>query len=352
MSEETMNSRERWLAVLAGELPDRLPMDYWATWEATQKLLAHLGCEDRDEALRRLHVDNPIHVNPRYVGPPVPEDEDVHGCRYCRVEYEGGTYRECIHNPLAERESVEDIEVAYEWPSIEWYDFSVIPDQVAGRDDRPVQGGGSEPLLTYKNMRGQEQAFMDLALNPEMVHYCLDRLFDFRYEYTRRIYEQIPGRVDFSYVAEDLGSQQGLLMSRAHIHEFLLPRMKRMMDLAHEAGVAVFCHTDGSVMDIIPDLIEIGIDVLNPIQWRCDNMDRAELKRRFGDELVFHGAMDNQQTLAYGSVEDVRQEVEDNIRILGEGGGYILAPCHNIQAISPPENIVAMYERAYQLGWY
>jgi len=98
-------------------------------------------------------------------------------------------------------------------------------------------------------------------------------------------------------------------------------------------------------------MIEAGIDVLNPIQWRCQGMEREGLKRDFGDQVIFHGGMDNQYTLAFGTVEEVRQEVADNLRILGEGGGYILAPCHNIQAVSPPENIVAMYETGYECGW-
>ena len=192
---------------------------------------------------------------------------------------------------------------------------------------------------------------MDLALNPDMVHYCLDRLFHLAYENTARIYEQIPGRVLITYVAEDLGSQESLLFSPAHIHNFLLPRMKRMMDLAHEAGAYVFTHSDGAIRDVIPDLIEIGADVLNPIQWRCHGMNREGLKRYFGNQLVFHGAMDNQETLPFGTVEGVRQEVLDNLRILGQGGGYILAPCHNIQAVGPPENVVAMYTTGYENGW-
>jgi len=352
MPADRMTPRERWLAVLNHEVPDRVPMDYWATGEATARLLEHVGCANLDEALARLHVDRPVSVGPRYAGPPIPPGQDVHGCRYRNVDYEGGTYRECVWHPLAEFESVEQIEASYTWPSVDWYDFSVIPGQVEGNEDRPIRGGGSEPFLTYKNLRGQEQAFMDLVLNPEIVHYCLDKLFDFCYESTRRIYEQIPGKVMITYVAEDMGSQEGLMMSKAHIHEFLLPRMKRMMDLAHEAGAYVFHHSDGAVMEIIPDMIEAGIDVLNPIQWRCKGMDRQVLKDRFGDRLVFHGAMDNQQTLAFGTVEEVRREVADNLRILGDGGGYILAPCHNIQAVSPPENIVAMYETAYEMGWY
>ena len=192
---------------------------------------------------------------------------------------------------------------------------------------------------------------MDLALYPEIVHYCLDQLFELAYQNTLRIYEAIPGKVMITYVAEDMGSQEGLLFSPAQIHEYLLPRMKRIMDLAHQAGAYVFHHSDGGVRRIIPDMIGAGIDVLNPIQWRCKGMGREGLKRDFGDKLIFHGGVDNQYTLAFGSVQEVRQEVLDNLRILGAGGGYILAPCHNIQAVSPAENIVAMYETGYEYGW-
>ena len=123
------------------------------------------------------------------------------------------------------------------------------------------------------------------------------------------------------------------------------------MDLAHQAGAYVFHHSDGSIRKIIPRMIEAGIDILNPIQWRCAGMEREPLKRDFGDRVVFHGGVDNQYTLAFGTTAEVEQEVLDNIRILGRGGSYILAPCHNIQAISPPENIVTMYDTAYAHGW-
>jgi uroporphyrinogen decarboxylase len=285
------------------------------------------------------------------VGPAIPADEDVFGVKYRDVHYGTGAYREVVSFPLASYNSVEEIEANYRWPSLDWYDYSDIPRQIAGREDYPIRGGGSEPFLTYKDLRGQEQAFMDLVLHPEIVHYCLDKLFDLAYQITLRIYESIPGKVMMSYVAEDMGTQRGLMFSPAQIHEFLLPRMKRMIDLAHEAGAFVFHHSDGAIRRIIPDMIEAGIDILNPIQWRCDGMEREGLKRDFGRKVVFHGAMDNQYTLAFGTMEEVRQEVLDNLRILGEGGGYILAPCHNIQAVSPPENIVAMYETGYECGW-
>jgi len=352
MPKDKLTPRERWLAVLNHKVPDRVPLDYWATGEATRKLLDHLGLPSMQEAQQRLHLDPILNVGGRYIGPQPPAGQDIFGSRHRTIEYDGGIYSECIHNPLAEYESVEQIEKNYTWPSAEWWAYDHIPDAVKGRDHLPIRGGGSEPFLLYKTLRGMEQGYMDLALNPEMVHYCLDKLFDLAYEATRRIYEQIPGKVMITYVAEDLGSQEALLISPSQVHEFLLPRMKRMMDLAHDAGAYVFHHSDGAVRPVLPDMIEAGIDVLNPIQWRCNGMEREGLKRDFGDRIAFHGAMDNQYTLAFGSPEEVRQEVLDNIRILGEGGGYMLAPCHNIQAVSPPENIVATYDTAYENGWY
>ncbi len=352
MPKESMTPRERWLAVLRRETPDRIPMDYWATGEVNDSLMKHLGCESLEALYERLHLDVPVPVGPAYVGPQFPFGEDTYGCRFKWADYKAGKYLECTYHPLAEFRTLAEIERSYDrWPDPDWYDYSVIPEQIRGKEMRPIQGGGSEPFLTYTSLRGQEQAMMDLVESPEMVHFCLDRLFDFCYENTRRIYEEIPGQVTCSYVSEDLGSQKSLLYSPEHIRQFLIPRMRRMIDLVHQAGAFVFHHSDGAIRRIIPEMIDAGIDILNPIQWRCRGMEREGLKADFGDDLIFHGAVDNQQTLAFGSVEEVRREVLDNLRILGEGGGYILAPCHNIQAVSPPENVVAMYETGYEYGW-
>jgi uroporphyrinogen decarboxylase len=346
-----MTSRERWQAVLTRQKPDRVPMDYWTTPEAETHLMEHLGVGSREDLYERLHIDGPLTVGPRYVGPPVPEDGDVFGCRYRETAYETGSYRECIHHPLASCAGVSEIERGYRWPSAEWYDYRGIPGEIQGREHRPIRGGGSEPFLTYKSLRGDVQAYIDLVENPEVVHYCLDKLFDLAYEETRRVYETIPGKVLITYVAEDMGGQEDLMLSPGQVRTFLLPRMKRVIDLAHQAGVFVFHHNDGAIRKIIPDMIDLGVDILNPIQWRCRGMEREGLKRDFGDRLVFHGGVDNQQTLPFGTADEVRQEVADNLRILGAGGGYILAPCHNIQAVSPPENVVALYETGYELGW-
>lgn len=346
-----MTPRERWLAVLRRQKPDRLPMDYWATDETTALLIRHLGCRTKRQALEKLRLDFVAKVEPRYAGPRLPRRTDVFGCRYRCADYGAGVYDECIGHPLANYKSWEEIVRHYSWPSPDWWDYSGIVRQIRPYEKYPIRGGGSEPFLIYKNLRGQERALMDFIDYPEIVHYCLGKLFDLAYENTVRIYEQIPGQVTLTYIAEDMGGQSDLLFSPAHIREFLLPGMKRMINLAHEAGAFVFHHNDGNCRRIIPDMIAAGIDILNPIQWRSPGMEREELKREFGAKVVFHGAMDNQQTLPFGSRAEVRQEVLDNLRILGRGGGFILAPCHNIQPITPPENIVAMYETCYDNGW-
>jgi uroporphyrinogen decarboxylase len=347
-----MTPRERWLAVLNHRVPDRVPLSYRATPEVTQKLMQHLGLPSFDQVRERLHIDPVVGVGPRYVGPPPKPGHDVFGVGYQDVEYGTGVYSEAVHSPLAQYRSVAEIEANYTWPSPDWYDYSGIPDQVKGKDDWVVQGGGSEPFATYKNLRGVEQGYLDLIENPEMVHYCLDRLYGLCYENTRRIYEAIPGKVIWTWVAEDVGTQEDLILSLAHIEEFFLPRMRRMVELAHQAGAYAFHHSDGAVRRNLPNMVRLGIDVLEPVQWRCRGMEREGFKRDFGERLVFQGGVDNQVTLAFGSVADVRQEVRDNIRILGAGGGYILGPCHNIQPVTPPENVVAVYDAAYECGWY
>lgn len=326
-------------------------MDYWGTPEITHKLIAHLGCETRAEALKKLNVDFVVGVGPHYTGPIPRDGSDIFGRKGVEVNYGHGTYWEITHFPLAQFQCLKEIQEYYAWPDPDWWDYNEIPAQIAGLEDYPVQGGGSEPFLIYKELRGQEQALMDLALQPEMVAYCLEKLFDLAYQNTLRIFEAIPGRVDLCYIAEDMGGQRGLLFSPAHIRQFLFPGMQRMIELAHQAGAYVFHHNDGNIIRILPELVELGIDILNPIQWRADGMDRQELKRHFGHQIIFHGGVDNQYTLPFGTEEEVRQEVLDNLHLLGQDGGYILAPCHNIQPNTPVENILAMYATAYEASW-
>jgi|LSQX01.2.fsa_nt_gb uroporphyrinogen decarboxylase len=348
---DQMTPRERWLAVLNRRPFDRFPLDYRATPEFTRSLIAHMGCASYEEIRERLHIDPVMAVGGRYIGPTLAPDEDAYGVKFELMDYGSGVYREPVKGPLESFTSVEDIEANYTWPSPDWWTYDHISAQLEGHDEWVIQGGHYEEFATYKNLRGVAQGYADHLEHPEMVHYIMGKLADLAYARSERIFEAAGGRVIWTWVAEDFGTQEALLMSPAMIREFHYPHIKRLCALAHEYGVFAFHHSDGAVSANIPQMIEAGIDVLDPVQWRCRGMEREGLVADFGDRIGFHGGMDNQFTLPFGTPEDCRQEVRDNFRILGAKGGYILGPCHNIQPITPPENIVALYETAYEEGW-
>jgi uroporphyrinogen decarboxylase len=340
-----MTPRQRWLAVLERRETDRVPCDFWSTSEVLDRLLLDLNCRTEDDLWRRLHIDRVHGVGPRYVGP---EKDGLNfwgvGTKAQVVAEGKGTYQEVSVSPLAAMVEPAELE-DFPWPDPDWFDYTHIKEELGCLTEWPVSAGIFEPFNLYASMRGLERAFLDIAAAPEFLEAALQKIFEFHYEYNRRIFEAAgkDGDILFTYVAEDLGGQHGLLMSISALERFFFPRMKVMIDLAHAYGIKAFHHDDGAIRKVLPRLVELGIDFLNPIQWRCPGMDREDLKRDFGDSVIFHGGVDNQETLPFGTPEEVRREVLDNIRILGEGGGYIVAPCHNIQPITLTENIAALY---------
>ena len=344
-----MTSRERWRAVLERQSVDRLPCDIWATDEVFEKLYAELDCKDRWEVIDKLGIDAPYTVGPQYAGPSVPEGYNIWGLRYQTVDYGAGTYGEVTEHPLANAENVRDIE-NHNWPSPDWNDYSTIKDQLKQHSHRPIKAGHIEPFLLYCQLRGLEQAMMDMVESPEMIECAFDHIFYFETKNFERILEQADGRIDIATTAEDLGSQTGPLFSIDCFRRFHRPRFQKYMDLAKQAGCFIFYHTDGASRIFIPDLIELGINILNPIQWNCPGMEREGLKADFGDKLVFHGGVDNQKILPFGTTEDVRNEVIRCFETMGIGGGYICAPCHNLQPNTPVENILTMYETIHEIS--
>ena len=347
-----MTPRERWLAILERKPVDRIPTDYTATPEVTERLLRELGCANERALWEKLHIDGRIDIAPTWKLPHHPDDPeaDMWGVRYRQVDYGTGSYEEPCHHPLDGAESVADI-AKHRWPDPDDFDYSVVTQAVEATDGiHPIHGGWFEPFLFYAYLRGLEKAFEDLILEPEIADAILGRIFEFSYEYHRRLFEAGRGKIDTTWVAEDLGSQTGPLMSLEMYRRFLMPNQIRMADLARSHGVHVMYHTDGASRLFIPDLIDkVGIEVLNPIQWRCPGMERDGLVRDFGDRIAFHGSIENQQVLPFGSVDDVVAEVEDSIRFY-QDARWICAPCHRLQPVTPTANIVALYETIHSLG--
>ena len=216
--------------------------------------------------------------------------------------------------------------------------------------DHAVQGGTVGPFYEYCNIRNIQKTLEDMALRPEFAHYVIDKIMAFDMEYLSRLFEAGEGKIDITWSANDFGMQDRLLMSVDMWQEFYYPHLKRQADLAKQHDTKIFNHDDGAVMELVPHFIELGFDVLDPIQWRC-GMDLTTLKKEFGKDLCFHGGIDNQWTLPFGTAADVKQEVIDCISILAsDKTGYMLGPCHNIQPNTSIENTLTMYEVAAAEG--
>ena len=287
-------------------------------------------------------------VGPRYIGPALKEGEDFWGVRRRSISYGAGNYEEIHHYPLAGARTVADLD-RHRWPSADWFDYSVLPARIA------AARADGDPALIVTNgnifesgwyMRGFERMLGDLLEEPELCDAILDRVTGFYLEHFRRVLAAAGGGIDLVFTADDIGGQQGLLMSLGTWERFIKPRHVKLNRVIHEFGAKVVYHSDGDVMDAADGLIDMGIDVLQALQFNAGKMDPVVLKKKYGDRLCFEGGVNVQSTLPFGSVADVRAEVERLIGVLGRGGGFILGPSHLIQAGTPPENIVAMFETA------
>ncbi len=349
-----MNARERMLAAINHETLDRIPTDIWATDEVMAKLRDYFGADADPYAL--LRIDGMAYVGPRYIGPPPPataQDEtiDMLGIRQRRTEYATGVYYEQVHCPLASARTIDDLE-RFPWPRADWFDYSQMRDAARAVHDRQVvQCGYMAPFYYHNLLRGLEQSLVDPLDDPDFTHHLLNRLCDYFYEHHLRLFESCDGLIDIAQVTDDYGSQTGPMIGLETFREFYRPHMQRFIDLCHGFGIKVFHHDDGAIRPFLPDLVALGIDILNPVQWTCPGMELAGLKRDFGDKICFHGGIDNQRILPFGTPDEVRAEVRHNIdNLASDGTGYILAPCHNLQAVSPVENIIAMYDEAWHYG--
>ena len=349
-----MNSRDRMLAAIDRQPIDRVPTDIWATPEVWAKLRGHFGNEADIKA--ELHIDGFEGVAPEYVGPAlpqVPDGETVNfwGIRTKRVSHEGGAYDEQLLCPLASAQTIDDL-TRYAWPTTDWFDYSGMKAKAhEAAEVKVVQCGYMAPFYYHNLLRGLEQSLIDPLIDPELTGYLIGRISDFFYDHHRRMFEACEGFIDVAQVTDDLGSQTGPLISMDLYQEFYAPHHKRFIDLCHEFGIKVFHHDDGSIRQFLPVLVELGIDILNPVQWTCPQMDMDELKSEFGGSVCFHGAVENQRILPFGTAEEVRAEVRHCIDALAsDGTGYILASCHNLQVNTPVENIIAMYDEAWKYG--
>jgi uroporphyrinogen decarboxylase len=199
-------------------------------------------------------------------------------------------------------------------------------------------------------VRGFSQWLEDLLVNRAFAEALMERIMDFWVRGTERALTEAGEFIDVVAIVEDLGMQHGPLMRPKVYRQMVKPRHQRMMGVVKKHGKRLFLHSCGAVSAFIPDFIEMGVDALNPVQVSAQDMDTRVLKREFGRDLSFWGAIDTGQVLPRGTPAQVRDEVKRRIDDLAAGGGYVLAAVHNIQADVPPQNVLAMFEAAREFG--
>ena len=271
----------------------------------------------------------------------------------------GGHYFDLYRHPLADVEEPEEV-TAFPWPKGD------DPGRFVGMREKIrhiVHQEKKAFMLGRMNagmwesamwMTGYEKFFCDMLLNPSLVHAIMERFLQVKMEYWGRALEEGGEDVLVCSLADDLGTQTSLLVSLDSYRELIWPYHKRLITFIRskaKCDVHIFFHCDGACSEAIPLLIEAGVDVLNPVQVNCVGMDTKKLKKEFGQDISFWGALcDTQKVLPYGTPEEVREETKRRIDDLAPGGGWVAAPIHNIQPFVPVENIIAMWETLKEYG--
>jgi uroporphyrinogen decarboxylase len=210
-------------------------------------------------------------------------------------------------------------------------------------------------LEVYSWLRGYLRFYIDLAESPRTVEMFLDKLLEFKSAFWKRALAEFGDSVDVVNEADDMAGQNGLLLSPDTYRRLIKPRHARLFACIKKAAphVKIFFHSCGAIRPLIPDLIEAGVDILNPVQLSAKGMNPFDLKREFGKDLVFWGGgVDTQGIFTTGSPQKIRDHVKENIEALAPGGGFVFATVHNTQANVPPQNFMAMWETLQEYGIY
>ncbi|TES84673.1 hypothetical protein E3J95_06200 [Candidatus Aerophobetes bacterium] len=371
-----MTKRERVITTLNHKEPDRVPKDCSAaagmTDDTYKRFIDFLGIKDDksefnewrivarfdERVLDALNVDivSIFLRAPREYEPRVKPDGSIVN-EWGMVRKNIDLYTEIVGHPLANLE-VEDIE-RFPWPD------PYAPGRTDGLREE-VKRLYSEtdyaikaacPMNSFLEfslwMRGFEEFFVDLALHEDFVNALLDKELELQKGFYEVLLDAVGDYIQIIETSDDLGTQRGPQISLEMYRKFIKPRQKEINDFIHRRTDAkLFQHTCGSAYQFIPDLIEIGLDILEPIQPLAKDMEPERLKKEFGDRLSFWGGIDIQHVLPYGTPEEVGEHVESRLKVLAPGGGYVVSPAHCIQKDTPPENILALFRAVDELGRY
>ena len=344
-----MNSKERVRTTLMHQKPDRTPAAYEAVPLTNQNVMKHYGFTEMEQIYQKFDIDT-RYANPRYIGPKLEETTDELG-RIVRENYWGGkhTITETAlggvsvvsYAPLDEVETLEDL-AKYTFPSPDWFDYTSITEVCDKYPDKAIVMGHPGPFQIVTNLISMEKLFILMIDEPEVVKGIFDGLVNFELEYYRRAFEAGGGRIDILRPHDDYGTQISMLFSLEMWQEFFKENTRKLVELTHSYNAFYMQHSCGAVGPVIPELIECGVDALEPVQ-KTVGLEIENLEKKYAGQITFHGGVDTQWLLPTGTPEEVKKETECIIQTLGKKGGYILMSSQSLESDVPIENIEAIY---------
>ena len=346
-----MTHKERALAPFLRKSMDRFPLWYKGAPETTDNIRCTLGAVTDDDALYSILDLDYKTINPSYNGPKQEYYADGTWLNEWGVRRGGYHYGIPLSAPLSSAETPTDVK-AYPSPDPTWYDVKITEEQKVWTNNYCVIGGYWGPLFSdATELLGMENFFIQMYTNEKLVYAVLDKCYEFYYELDRLTFEANPGIIDMYFICNDFGTQQNLFVSPDMWRKFFKPYIKSLIEQAKKYGCVTTLHSCGAISGIINDLIDCGIDAINPIQVNAVGMEPEKLINEFKDDCVFFGGIDENDILLHRSENEVRDETRRIIDILGKYGRYIVAASHDyLLPEVPVRNIIAMYDEAKKYG--
>ncbi|MHC4623073.1 MAG: uroporphyrinogen decarboxylase family protein [Planctomycetota bacterium] len=346
-----MTSRQRVLAVFEHEEPDRVPVWCGASVEFWDKAKRELKLDD--EGLRVRFGDDFRRVFAEYAGPEFPLSEGATYRTVFGIERHGMGYGQPTSHPLqnATLKEVHD----YPWPDPQRMDVSKIKAEAQRYNgEYAILGGDWSPFWHDAiDLLGMEDLYIKMYTEPELVDALMQHMVDYYAAVSRRIFDDAAAVIDIFFIGNDFGSMTGPLLGPELFGRFILPHLKRLIDLGHSYNLKVQMHCCGGFAPLIPLMIEAGLDGLHAVQPCCRGMDLRRLKADFGDRIVFNGAIDSHHVLIDGTPDSVREKTREVLDIMMPGGGYVAGASHDtILEETPVENVVAMFDAIREFGVY
>jgi uroporphyrinogen decarboxylase len=342
-----MNSKERVRETIRCRPTDRTPTHFRSEPETLEKIYQHVGIRNYEKLLDCLdadirHVDAVYPADKQYDG----FYQNCWGERHIFKDSKFGPVRELIDGALKDAKSLDEIK-KFNWPTIDDLDYSGIGPFCDKHSNRAITYALADFWTRPSSVRGMQNFMMDLSLHPEYCHFLSNHFTEFYVEDFRRAYEASGKRIDMFLTYTDVGMQHCPLISLKTFREFVKPYIKRLADVIHDMGSSLFYHSCGMIYPFIEDIIDAGVDVLDPIQPCSASMQPENLHTSFGDRICFHGGIDVQGILGTGTAAEVRQEVVRYENAF-EKKGYIISSSHFLQADASVENIFAIFDKTVE----